>query len=167
MRVDLNQRSLKLSLTVHKRRSVGTEAAPFLVAWSLSQSTYGIYIYICTSCTVRVAALPFAPPMWTVTICSDHTRKFRDVSATKKLYDLPRDSYEAHTTKHAGLKRTFTYKVCNYGSEPMKKIELNKWDSHEASLSIHSKEHRFDVDPNWWLPRRCHIGNWLHTSQQM
>ena len=32
MRVDLNQRSLKLSLTVHKRRSVGTETAPFLVA---------------------------------------------------------------------------------------------------------------------------------------
>ena len=80
LRVDLNQRSLKLSLTVHKRRSVGTETAPFLVAWSLSQSTYGTYI--CTSCTVRVAALPFAPPMWTATICSDHTRKFRDVSAT-------------------------------------------------------------------------------------
>ena len=32
VRVDLNQRSLKLSLTVHKRRSVGTETAPFLVA---------------------------------------------------------------------------------------------------------------------------------------
>ena len=32
MRVDLNQRSLKLSLTVHKRRSVGTGTAPFLVA---------------------------------------------------------------------------------------------------------------------------------------
>ena len=32
MRVDLNQRSLKLSLTIHKRRSVGTETAPFLVA---------------------------------------------------------------------------------------------------------------------------------------
>ena len=32
LRVDLNQRSLKLSLTVHKRRSVGTETAPFLVA---------------------------------------------------------------------------------------------------------------------------------------
>ena len=32
LRVDLDQRSLKLSLTVHKRRSVGTETAPFLVA---------------------------------------------------------------------------------------------------------------------------------------